>query len=71
MVTAYMPLLNEGTNVWRPVQTIKRFDGFYEVASRNDNPEDEEWAFSTGDIVRCEVKELDDKEDHLLIVEKI
>ena len=71
MVTVYMPLLGEGVNVWRPVQAIKRPDGFYKIASHNDDPADENWAFSTGDIVRCESKGLNDGEEHLVIIEKV
>jgi hypothetical protein len=70
MVTVYMPLLGEGINAWRPVQAIKRTDGFYKITSHNDDPEDENWSFSNGDIVRCEPKVLNDGEEHLVIIEK-
>jgi hypothetical protein len=71
IVTVYMPLSDEGVNVWRPVQAIKRIDGSFEVTSHNDDPEDETWAFSTGDIVCCALKEFDDGEKHLVIKEKV
>lgn len=71
MQTIYMPLLNEGVDVWRPVQAVKRSNGYYEVTSKNDNPDDEIWAYKTGDIVSCELKEPDGKEKHLVIIKKI
>ena len=71
IVTVYMPLLDEGVNVWRPVEAIQRLDGYYKITSHNDDPEDENWAFSTGDIVRCETKKFDNGEKHLVIKEKV
>ena len=65
-----MPLLDEGVDVWRPVQVAKRSDGYYEVTGHNDAPEDENWAFETGDIVSCELRELGDKKQHLVIITK-
>jgi hypothetical protein len=47
--TIYMPLLNEGTEVWRPVAAIPLGDGRYRVAG--EMPEDEEWEFLPGDAV--------------------
>jgi hypothetical protein len=50
-ITIYMPLRNEGTPVWRPVQAKPRNDGNYEVLGPM--PEIEEWMFLPGTIVRC------------------
>ena len=71
MKTIYMPLINEGTKVYRPVEAKKRIDGNFEIVSENINPEDEEWEYSKGDVVRCEIKELENQEKHQVIVEKI
>ena len=52
MVTIYMPLLNEGTNVWRPVSAKHLAGDVYIV--RDNVPDGEEWMFATGSTVRCE-----------------
>ena len=55
-VTIYMPLLNEGTEVWRPVSAVKRVDGTYLVLGTV--PEDEEWMFGPGTVVHCQPKKF-------------
>lgn len=47
-----MPLLNEGTDVWRPVEATHLSGDLYRVDESV--PADEEWAFPQGGIVRCE-----------------
>jgi hypothetical protein len=47
--TILMPLLNEGTAVWRPVQADMLEDGCYRVTGQASD--DEEWAFPTGAVV--------------------
>ena len=44
--TIYMPLLNEGTSVWRPVSALLLGEGRFRVTGAP--PDDEEWAFSPG-----------------------
>jgi hypothetical protein len=51
MVTIYMPLLNEGTDVWRPVQGTPLGSDRYRVEGHAEN--EEEWAFPPGAVVRC------------------
>jgi hypothetical protein len=60
MTTIFMPLLNEGTEVWRPVEAIPMADDTYRVEGEMD--EDEEWAFAPGSIVRGEVKRFHEGE---------
>jgi hypothetical protein len=49
--TIYMPLLNEGTAVWRPV-TAEHLNGdVFRVIGPM--PDDEEWAFPPGSVVSC------------------
>ena len=50
-MTIYMPLLNEGTDVWRPVNATPLAGDRYRV--EGNVPQDEEWAFASGTIVRC------------------
>ncbi len=56
MTTIYMPLRDEGTEVWRPVEADPTPDGHYRV--RGEVPDDEVWTFAPGSIVRCEWREF-------------
>jgi hypothetical protein len=44
--TIYMPLLNEGTAVWRPVVALCFGEGRFRVAG--EPSDDEKWAFPPG-----------------------
>ena len=59
-ITIYMPLLDEGTYVWRPVLATPRTDGRYEVLGRV--PEDEILEFEPGTIVCGALKMLSEDE---------
>jgi hypothetical protein len=69
--TIYIFLLNEGVEVWRPVEAELIEDGIYRILSVNDDPNDEEWQFQTGMIVRCENKTFSDGETKLVAVESL
>ena len=56
--TIYVPLLNEGADALRPVLAFRRADDLFEIASKNDDPEDEVWGFSSESLVRCEARQL-------------
>ena len=58
MVTIYMPLLNEGTDVWRPVRARHVSDDLYCI--EQEAVDDEEWAFAPGSTVICERKTFTD-----------
>ena len=58
LATIYVALLNEGTDVWRSVQALRRANGVFEIVSRNDDPESEHWQFSCGSLVRCAERNL-------------
>ncbi|MBD9358338.1 hypothetical protein [Methylomonas albis] len=46
-------LVNEGTEVWRPVRAVP-FDGeTYLISPDQLIPDDEEWQFLPGQVVRC------------------
>jgi hypothetical protein len=52
--TVYVPLLNEGVEVWRPVEAEPLGDGLFRlIAPRGYDPEIETWAFLPGAVVRC------------------
>lgn len=54
--TIYMPLLEEGTEVWRPVEAEPLESGLYLVMGPV--PDDEIWRFPPGTVVRCELLNL-------------
>jgi hypothetical protein len=55
----YIPLLDEGVNVWRPTQAERLSDGSYHVLPTPDyDPDDEKWEFPPGSRVVCERNRL-------------
>jgi hypothetical protein len=58
LTTIYVYLLDEGTDVWRPVEAVHVGEDRYRIMSVNVDPEDERWQFSTGDVVRCSRRAL-------------
>ena len=56
--TIYVYLLNEGTDVWRPVEAEHVGEDRYKIVSVNADPEDESWQFQGGAIVRCRQQRL-------------
>ena len=50
-MTIYVQLLNEATDVWRPVEATQLSDDSFVVEGTV--PEGEEWAFTPGSVVRC------------------
>jgi len=49
----YVDLLDEGTQVWRPVEAVQLDRDTYLMVEVNADPQGERWAFSTGARVRC------------------
>ena len=62
MTEIYIYLLEEGTDVCRPVMAEHIREGVYRIASENAHPEDEKREFTTGDLVRCRMQELSEGE---------
>jgi hypothetical protein len=54
--TIYMPLLNEGTPVWRPVETIQIGKDTYKIPTDTVISDDEVWQFQPGTIVKCRIE---------------
>jgi len=52
----YVPLVGEGTHVWRPVAATHVGDNRYQIMGMA--PADEHWQFSRGQVVRCEERAL-------------
>jgi hypothetical protein len=53
--TIFVALLDEGVDVWRPVEAQREGD-FYRIVGSM--PPTEKWAFDSGSLVRCEHREL-------------
>jgi len=68
----YMPLLNEGTTVLRPVIAFDMGNNIYKIIGTEQGlkPEDldEEWLFPIGSYVTCRVKQ--NINDMILVVDK-
>jgi hypothetical protein len=56
MWTVYVALLDEGTDVWRPVDAEEVRPGLFRLLGPV--PEGERWQFQPGDIVRCQERVL-------------
>ncbi len=68
-VTIFVALLDEGTDVWRPVQARPLGADFYRIIGVEADVSDETWQFSPGAIVRCEPKRLNDGQVSIVAVE--
>ena len=60
--SVYMPLLGEGTDVWRPVQARRLTDGALEIIGPM--PEDEAWAYPPGSLVNVGLRCFADGKEH-------
>ena len=49
---AYVKLMNEGTDVFRPVEIVKVDSRNFVLLDNNYNPEDEGWSVRPGNIVK-------------------
>jgi hypothetical protein len=67
----YVYLLEEGTDVWRPVQAAHVRDDVYRIISSNLDPEDEKWQFASGELVRCEKRMSPEDGVHLVACERV
>lgn len=52
--TIYVRLLDEGTDVWRPVIAQQLDSDVFLITGENSTPNDERWEFNFGQTVRCE-----------------
>jgi hypothetical protein len=55
-VTIFVALLDEGVDVWRPVQARPLDGGLYRIVGVDADATDETWQFPAGAIVKCEHK---------------
>jgi hypothetical protein len=63
--TIYMPLLDEGTDVWRPVRASRDGDVFTVLGPM---PEEETWQFPPDSRVLCARKDFAQRQELIAIV---
>jgi hypothetical protein len=56
----YVALLDEGVDVWRPVQAERLSGTTYRIVSQPYDRDIESWQFEPGDVVLCEMVESSD-----------
>ena len=68
-VVIYVRLLDEGTDVWRPVRATALTDGTFRLLEpKGYDPDDETWEFPPLTEVRCARKKFADGEEGLVAV---
>jgi len=70
IITIHVYLLDEGTDVWRPVEAIHVAESVDQIIPASTIPEAETWQFSPGKMVRCEERRLL-RGDCLVAIEKV
>ena len=60
VVRIYIALLDEGVDVWRPVQAEHLSGDVYRILSQSYDRTVESWQFEPGDLVVCEMVEASD-----------
>lgn len=66
-VTICMPLEDEGTNAWAPIQAEDVGGGLYRICG--EMPSDQFWRFVPGAIVKTEMRRFSDGSEGLIAVE--
>lgn len=67
LATVLVRMLDEGTDVWRPVKAVGLGETTYRLAN-DPVPGDESWVFQPGDIVVVERRNSDDRGESLVAV---
>ncbi len=70
-VTIFVGLLEEGVEVWRPVQARPLDDGHFRIIGVEADVRDETWQFPVGAIVRCVRKKFADGTSGMAAVEQV
>jgi hypothetical protein len=70
-VTVFVALLDEGVDVWRPVQARPLGRGLFRLVGVQADVSDERWQFPAGAIVRCEDRRFDDGTTGVTAVERV
>jgi hypothetical protein len=70
-VTIFVALLDEGVDVWNPVQARPLSRELFRIVGVEADVSDESWQFPAGAIVRCEQRRLGDGTIGMTAVEQI
>jgi hypothetical protein len=70
-VTIFVALLDEGVDVWRPVQARPLDGGLYRIVGVDADTTDETWQFPAGAIVKCEPKQFADGTPEMTAVAQV
>lgn len=70
-VEIFVPLLQEGVDVWRPVKALHEGGDIYTIDKSNTILQDEWWKFQPGDSVRCRPHTFTDGKVALVPVERV
>jgi len=60
LTQVFVPLVDEGTTVWRPIWASHVEKDIYRIESKNADLLDESWKFVAGQSVRCAPKKFGD-----------
>jgi len=64
MAIIFMPLLQDGTDVWRPIEVTPLQDALYRV--EGSMPDDETWQFPPGSVIEIKWKKFSNGESRLV-----
>ncbi len=70
-VAIFVALLEEGVDVWRPVQARSLDRELFRIIGVEADTSEETWQFPTGAIVRCEQKRFADGTNGMTAVEQV
>jgi hypothetical protein len=70
-VTIFVALLDEGVDVWRPVQARPLDGGHFRIIGVEADTSDEAWQFPAGAIVKCVNKQFADGTSGMTVVEQV
>jgi hypothetical protein len=60
--TIYVALLDEGIDVWRPVEARRLSPDTYLIVDQDYDPRSETWEFEPGTVVRCRTESRDGRQ---------
>lgn len=69
-VTVFVPLIDEGTDCWRPAYAVKVGHGVYRLLQQP-VPSEERWAFCPGEAVECDHHDFADGTSGLRAVRRV
>lgn len=56
----YIRLLDEGVDVWKPINARPVGEGIFQISDQSYDPDLETWEFEPGDFVFCKARQFDE-----------